>query len=124
MAVNPQRVYGRRSVQFRYLHFQPVIDELLDHPAPDNYLDYLRLKMRRIIGGKSISADVQKNTFSDDPDRDPEPVRKFACFTADLYRLAEWLRSCGVKTVAMQSTGVYWPRSMRFWHSVACGFSW
>jgi hypothetical protein len=42
------------------------------------------------------------------PDRDPEPVRRFECFTADLYRLAEWLRSCGVKTIAMQSTGVYW----------------
>ena len=42
------------------------------------------------------------------PDRDPEPVRRFECFTADLYRLAGWLESCGVKTVAMQSTGVYW----------------
>ena len=35
------------------------------------------------------------------PDRDPEPVRRFECFTADLYRLAEWLESCGVKTVAI-----------------------
>jgi transposase len=42
------------------------------------------------------------------PDRDPEPVRRSECFTADLYRLADWLQSCGVKTVAMQSTGVYW----------------
>src|SRR4051812_45591251 len=42
------------------------------------------------------------------PDRDTEPVRRFECFTADLYRLAEWLSSCGVKTIAMQSTGVYW----------------
>lgn len=42
------------------------------------------------------------------PDRDTEPVRRFDCFTADLHRLADWLRSCGVKTVAMQSTGVYW----------------
>jgi transposase len=42
------------------------------------------------------------------PDRDPQPVRWFECFTADLHRLADWLRSCGVKTVAMQSTGVYW----------------
>lgn len=41
-------------------------------------------------------------------DRDSEPVRRFECFTADLYRMAEWLQSCGVKTVAMQSTGVYW----------------
>ena len=42
------------------------------------------------------------------PNRDPEPVRRFECFTADLHRMAEWLHSCGVKTVAMQSTGVYW----------------
>lgn len=42
------------------------------------------------------------------PDRDPEPVRRFECFTADLHRLADWLQSCGVKTVALQSTGVYW----------------
>jgi transposase len=42
------------------------------------------------------------------PDRDTQPVRRFECFTADLYRLADWLKSCGVNTVAMQSTGVYW----------------
>lgn len=42
------------------------------------------------------------------PDQDPEPVRRFECFTADLHRLADWLGVCGVKTVAMQSTGVYW----------------
>jgi hypothetical protein len=30
-------------------------------------------------------------------------VRRFECFTADLYRLADWLKSCGVNTVAMQS---------------------
>ena len=42
------------------------------------------------------------------PSRDPQPVRRFECFTADLHRLAEWLKICKVKTVAMQSTGVYW----------------
>src|SRR5437667_6083653 len=42
------------------------------------------------------------------PDRDPESVRRFDCFTADLHRLADWLVQCGVTTVAMQSTGVYW----------------
>ena len=41
-------------------------------------------------------------------DRDPQPVRRFECFTADLHRLADWLQRCGVKTAAMQSTGVYW----------------
>lgn len=42
------------------------------------------------------------------PDRDSEPVRRFECFTADLHRMADWLESRGVRTVAMQSTGVYW----------------
>ena len=42
------------------------------------------------------------------PDQDPNPVRRFDCFTADLHRLADWLEQCGVTTVAMQSTGVYW----------------
>jgi transposase len=42
------------------------------------------------------------------PDRDAEPVRVFGCFTTDLQRMAEWLKECGVKTVVMQSTGVYW----------------
>jgi len=42
------------------------------------------------------------------PNRDVEPVRQFACFTEDLRRMAAWLKSCGIDTVAMQSTGVYW----------------
>lgn len=42
------------------------------------------------------------------PDRDDEPVREFASFTGDLIRLADWLADCGVDTVAMESTGVYW----------------
>lgn len=37
-----------------------------------------------------------------------KPVRSFLSFTADLYRLADWLSECGVETVAMESTGVYW----------------
>jgi hypothetical protein len=47
-------------------YFQPVVDELLAHPAPNGYLDYLRLKVRRIAGQKPVPADVQKNTFLDD----------------------------------------------------------
>src|SRR5262249_33292838 len=47
------------------------------------------------------------------PDRDAKPVRRFECFTADLHRLADWLQSCRVKTVAMQSTGVYWIPALR-----------
>src|SRR5712664_3978731 len=42
------------------------------------------------------------------PDQDPEPVRRFECFTSDLHGLADWLETCEVETIAMQSTGVYW----------------
>src|ERR1700680_3946054 len=42
------------------------------------------------------------------PDRDEHPVRVFETFTEDLERMAQWLVSCGVTTVAMESTGVYW----------------
>ncbi len=40
--------------------------------------------------------------------RDTVSVREFATFTADLHRLADWLAECGVDTVVMESTGVYW----------------
>jgi transposase len=39
---------------------------------------------------------------------DEQPVREFSTFTDDLERLAKWLISCGVTTVAMESTGIYW----------------
>jgi transposase len=42
------------------------------------------------------------------PGRDANPVRVFATFTEDLERLTDWLEQCGVTTVALESTGVYW----------------
>ena len=47
-------------------YFLPVIEELLSHPAPDNYVEYLRLKLCRVAEKKTASAEVQKKTFSDD----------------------------------------------------------
>lgn len=41
-------------------------------------------------------------------DADPKPVRTFTTFTDDLLKLRDWLQACGVRTVAMESTGVYW----------------
>ena len=41
-------------------------------------------------------------------DRDESPIRSFQTFTQDLYALADWLQQCGIQTVAMESTGVYW----------------
>ena len=41
-------------------------------------------------------------------DRTPEPVRSFGTFTVDLHRLVDWFTECGVETVVMESTSVYW----------------
>jgi transposase len=40
--------------------------------------------------------------------RDSQPVRRFGCTTAELREMATWLKQCGIQTVALQSTGVYW----------------
>ena len=45
------------------------------------------------------------------PDRDADPVRVFGTFTEDLQQLADWLVACGITTVAMESTGVYFALS-------------
>ena len=42
------------------------------------------------------------------PEGRAESVREFGVFTADLYAIATWLKQCGVKRVALESTGVYW----------------
>jgi hypothetical protein len=52
-------------------YFLPAIEEMLADPSPENYLDYLRLKLNRILDSKEedidpATADVQKTTFSED----------------------------------------------------------
>jgi transposase len=42
------------------------------------------------------------------PERDPEPLRRFGAFTSDLCGIVDWLKQCGIRSVAMESTGVYW----------------
>src|SRR5437879_9294615 len=42
------------------------------------------------------------------PGRDSQSVRRFGCTTAELKAMAAWLKQCRIRTVAMQSTGVYW----------------
>jgi transposase len=42
------------------------------------------------------------------PGRDAHPVQEFGSWTSDLRRMAAWLKRCGIRTVAMQSTGIYW----------------
>ena len=46
-------------------YFQPVVEELLESPAPEGYLPYLRMKLRAVVD-RTEPNDVQKKTFSDD----------------------------------------------------------
>lgn len=57
-------------------------------------------------------------------DRDPQPVRRFGTFTEDLCAVAAWLAQCGVTSVAMESTGVYWIPCTRSWRSVSLRSAW
>ena len=41
-------------------------------------------------------------------DRTEQPVRQFGCYTSALQEMAAWLKQCGVETIAMEATGVYW----------------
>lgn len=71
---------------------------------------------RQIIGEMSvvnpnaagIDAGSEEHLVSVPEDRDPEPVRSFGAFTADLHALADWLVRCGITSVAIEATGVYW----------------
>ena len=55
-----------------------------------------------------IDVGKRKHYVAVDPSRFESPVRHFGSFTGDLKQMADWLASCGVKQVAMESTGVYW----------------
>lgn len=71
---------------------------------------------RQIIGemtvvnpnAAGIDAGSEEHFVSVPEDRDVEPVRSFRTFTADLHALADWLVRCGITTVAIEATGVYW----------------
>jgi hypothetical protein len=42
------------------------------------------------------------------PESSAESVKDYGVTTPELHAIADWLKECGVRTVAMESTGVYW----------------
>ena len=46
-------------------YFQPVIEELLENPVPEGYVQYLRVKLPQVIDTPN-SAGAQNSTFSRD----------------------------------------------------------
>lgn len=71
---------------------------------------------RKIIGdlkvvnpdAAGIDAGSEQHFVSVPEDRSHQPVRSFRTFTENLHTLADWLAECGIKTVAIEATGVYW----------------
>ena len=74
------------------------------------------LEDRPILENSAAGVDVgaREMFVAVPPDRDTHPVQVFNTFTEDLHRLADWLVACGVTTVAMESTGVYWIPALRY----------
>jgi transposase len=60
------------------------------------------------LNAAGIDVGNAEHTVAVPPGRDPQPVRTFGSFTADVHRMGRWLVACGVDTVVMQATGVYW----------------
>lgn len=63
-----------------------------------------------VVHGDAAGIDIgnESHFVSVPPDRDSHPVREFGSWTQGLRQMASWLKECGIRTVAMQSTGVYW----------------
>lgn len=73
--------------------------------APVAEVDVLTILNANAAG---IDIGLAESWVSVPADRDPQPVRQFDMNTPDLIAIADWLKACGVTTVAMESTGVYW----------------
>jgi transposase len=66
--------------------------------------------MANIVNPNAAGIDIssKEHVVAVPEDRSKQDVRSFESFTHDLHQLAKWLKECGVDTVAMESTGVYW----------------
>jgi len=60
------------------------------------------------VGAAAIDIGSKMHMAAVNPACTDVPVRTFGTFTQDLHRLADWFKTCGVTSVAMESTGVYW----------------
>jgi transposase len=84
------------------------------HPRPRQALPPVHAHAAAIDIGATI------HVAAVGPDHDPEPVRTFGTFTNDLYRMADWFAACGIETIVMESTGIYWIPAYEILD--ACGF--
>lgn len=67
-----------------------------------------RLLERMNLNAAGIDVGASQHWVAVPDDRDDQSVQSFGSHTGELNRLADWLVTCGIETVAMESTGVYW----------------
>jgi len=62
------------------------------------------------LNAAGVDVGAEEHWVAIPPGRDPagQDVRRFAAFSGDLCALAQWLEQCGIDSVVMESTGVYW----------------
>ena len=75
---------------------------------PSTPLPALTLQFEQPQDGPSVDALIARAFGPGRFTKVSERVREFATFTSDLHALADWLTSCQVDTVVMESTGVFW----------------
>lgn len=78
-----------------------------DHKQKQKIMDVNALEQIN-LNAAGVDIGAEEVYIAIPPGRDKESVRCFPTFTADLYRLADWLKASGIDTVAMESTGVFW----------------
>ena len=98
-------------------------DKTTNHPTQRHWHEMnrkQRREMTRQIQSEDVSLEVvhpdaagidignESHFVAVPPSRDNQPVRRFGCTTTELKTMANWLKQCRIRTVAMQSTGVYW----------------
>src|SRR6266480_5341192 len=91
-----EKVEGQKMAQRKQRRKQLAVTDLPEH------LQHVNLN----AAGIDIGSD--RHVVAVPVGRDEVSVREFAAFTSDLHEIADWLDKCGVTTVAMESTGVYW----------------
>lgn len=62
--------------------------------------------LRPNAAGIDVASEIHYVAVPDD--RSELSVRSFGSFTSDIHEMAQWLKSCSIDTVAMESTGIYW----------------
>src|SRR5260370_36642715 len=90
-------------------------EQIISHPRkqsprtlPNNVSNLPQHLQHINVNAAGVDIGSERHLVAVPEGRDTVSVREFQTFTVDLYAIADWLEQCGVSSVAMESTGVYW----------------